>query len=132
MKSTALALPLALSLAGCAHAPSAPEPTWQDKLAASGWAPGAEVDTVPNFSIRNFDALDASHLVVHVGTARRVLVTTGPGCVGLDTVLRIAYQGDGLTLSRLDLLRVFPRGQPPTSCRVEALQLLVPPVRPAV
>jgi hypothetical protein len=117
----------AASLAACAAA--APEPPWQDRLAATGWTVGEEVETVPAFSFDGFDALDDAHLVIHVGTARRVLVTTGPGCVALDDAHRVAWRGSGHTLSRLDPLRIAPAGVLPSRCLVDSIRLLVPPPR---
>lgn len=120
---------MACALAACASAPApAPaEPTWQQKLADRGWSLGPEVETVPNFAFDGFDALDATHVVVHSSVTRRVLVTTGTSCIGLQSALHIGYEGSGHALSRLDLLLVRAPGQLPSRCRVEAINTLSKP-----
>lgn len=118
----------ALLLAACATV-SEPEPSWQDKLATSGWKLGPELDSVTSFAVSNFDALDDRHVVLHLGTARRVLVTAGPGCFGLDETRRITWKSFGSMLHRFDELRVRQPGMPASTCRVESIHQLLPPAK---
>lgn len=125
MRRLAGAAGLAAVLCGCASVP--PAPSWQDKLAATGWSVGAEVSSVPDFMFNGFDTLDDAHFVIHVGTSRRVLVSTSGSCLGLDEALRVRYRHHDSVLARFDTLRAYAPGMPSTSCVVERIHQLVPP-----
>lgn len=120
----ALAAGLAAAVCGCA---SAPPPSWQDKLAATGWSVGPEVQSVFNVMFNGFDPLDDTHFVVHVGTTRRVLVTTSIGCTGMGDALRLRYRDRDRVLARLDTLSARGPALPPGRCTVLQINQLVPP-----
>jgi hypothetical protein len=126
----ALCLAASAALMACASVPEPPGLTWQQKLAATGWTVGAEVDTLPNFSFDGFEALDAQHVVIHTSVTRRALITAGPGCIGMTSALKIGYKNIGShSLERLDTLLVHAPGDLPSRCVVDEIHLLQPPAK---
>jgi Family of unknown function (DUF6491) len=123
----AAALPLAaaaLVLAACA---TGPEPSWNERLQAKGFAVGETVASIPRFRIDGFDTLDSEHLILYTGVGRRHLITFGAPCHGLGFAHRLAYRAPAAgSIGRLDTITPLGQGVGTVPCVIDSIQVLTP------
>jgi len=118
----AILLMLSVTLASCA---SQPEPlSWEEKLAARGYAVVEPVTTIRNYRINGWNQLDRSHVIIEVGVSERYLLTLLRPCDGVRTANVLTFSTSAGGLTEFDQLFVRGPGNWFENCRIDTIHRL--------
>lgn len=67
---------------------------------------GEVIDSVPNFRITGWHAINDSYLIVTAGMHNHYLLSVAPPCLGLDFAFGISFERRAVALSRGDFVLV--------------------------
>lgn len=84
--SPVLALWMSGTLAACAASPAL---SLESLLSERGYTIGHSVESISNYSLSGFSALDDQHLVLDTGPSSRYLITLQTLCIGMRSAERI-------------------------------------------
>lgn len=111
------------ALLGCAAA-SGPKLNWQDQLARQGYRVVPGEREVPDYRVDGFNALDATHVVIHDSPGRAYLVSLAYYCRPLPYAQNIGFSTTGERLTKFDKLLVFETRAPAEQCPIAAINTL--------